>query len=52
MDGNDWGRPPVGSGAYCRAAMGGRRPLLGSFRVRYLTTLTDRVGRRDGLFLD
>ena len=35
MDGNGWGRPSVGLGAYCRAAMGGRWPLLSSLRVRY-----------------
>ena len=52
MDGNGWGRPPVGSGSYYRAAMGGRWPLLGSLRVRYLATLTERLGRRDGLFLE
>ena len=51
-NGNDLGRPPVRSGAYCLAAMGGRWPLLGSLLVRYLATLTNRLGRRDGLFLE
>ena len=52
MDGNGWRRPRVGSGAYCQAAMGGHWPLLGSLRTRYLVTLTDRLGLRDGLFLE
>ena len=32
--------------------MGGRGPLLGSLRVRCLAVLIDRLGRRDGLFLE
>ena len=32
--------------------MGGRGPLLGSFSVRCLAVLIDRLGWRDGLFLE
>ena len=31
---------------------GGRWPLLGSLRVRCLAILIDRLGRRDGLFIE
>ena len=32
--------------------MGGRWPLMGSLRVRCLATLMNRLGWRDGLFLE
>ena len=46
------GKSPFVSGAYWQAGVGGRWSLLGSLRTRCLETLTDRLDRRGGLFLE
>ena len=52
MVSNGRGRSLVWSGTYWWAGVGGRWSLLGSLRTRRLATLTDRLDRRGGLFLE
>ena len=52
MDGPGGGKPFARFGAYWGACVRGRWSLLGSLRTRRLAILTNRLGRRGGLFLE
>ena len=51
MDGPSEGKPSGRLGAYWGAGVRGHWFLLSSLRTRRLAILTDRLGRRGGLFL-
>ena len=52
MGGPGEGKPSARLSAYWGAGVRGHWSLLGSLRTRRLAILTDRLGRRGGLFLE